>query len=347
MHTTHRIEYGDSSLLKSIDDESVDLVVTSPPYPMVSMWDNFFSELDSQIRNLMNEGKNDEAFELMHQKLDSNWKSIFRVLKQGGICCINIGDSTRTFDDVFKMYNSHSRILTSCISIGFSSLPSIIWKKSTNSPNKFMGSGMYPVGSHVTLEHEHILVMRKGERRKFKTKEAKLNRHESAFFWEERNRWFSDTWRGIQGRLQDIDEGDRERSAAFPFKLAYRLINMFSVKNDTVLDPFLGTGTTTRAAICSQRNSIGVELSDSLSGVITDQVMNSKTFCNKYIADRFKNHLEYIDERIKSGKEVKHKLNNHDFPCISYQESKILINNISSIEKKDDLFEVKYEKLID
>ena len=107
------------------------------------------------------------------------------------------------------------------------------------------------------------------------------------------------------------------------------------------------TGVQTCALPISQRNSIGFELSDSLSGVITDQVMNSKIFCNKYIDNRFKNHLEYINDRIKSGKEVKHKLNNHDFPCISYQESKILINNISSIEKKDDLFKVKYEKLID
>jgi len=75
--------------------------------------------------------------------------------------------------------------------------------------------------------------------------------------------------------------------------------------------------------------------------------MNSKRFCNKYIDNRFKNHLEYIQERIELGKDVKHKLINHDFPCISYQESKILINSISSIEKKEDFIEVKYEKLID
>ena len=213
----------------------------------------------------MGKGNYDTAFELMHQKLDRTWKSVFRVLKKGGIMCINIGDSTRTLDDIFKLYNSHSRILNFCISIGFSSLPSILWKKSTNSPNKFMGSGMYPVGSHVTLEHEHILIFRKGQRREFLTKEEKNNRHESAFFWEERNAWFSDTWRGMQGKLQDIYSNERERSAAFPFELAYRLINMFSVKNDLVLDPFLGTGTTTKAAICSQRNSIGFELSEGLS----------------------------------------------------------------------------------
>ena len=158
METNHRINFGNSSSLETITDNSIDLVVTSPPYPMVSMWDYVFGTLDSKINNLMESGQNDKAFELMHQKLDSHWQSIFRVLKEGGILCINIGDSTRTFNDVFKLYNSHSRILTYCTSIGFSSLPSILWKKSTNSPNKFMGSGMYPVGSHVTLEHEHILL---------------------------------------------------------------------------------------------------------------------------------------------------------------------------------------------
>ena len=69
-------------------------------------------------------------------------------------------------------------------------------------------------------------------------------------------------------------------------------------------------------------------------------------FLGGYIADRFKNHSEYINERIESGKEVKHILNNHDFSCISYQESKILINGISSIENKEDFFEVRYKKLI-
>ena len=347
MQTLHRIEYGDSSSLEGIADESVNLVITSPPYPMVSMWDDIFGKLDSRIKELMTQNKNDEAFELMHQKLDLHWKSIFRVLMEGGILCINIGDSTRTFEDIFKLYNSHSRILSSCTSIGFSSLPSILWKKSTNSPNKFMGSGMYPVGSHVTLEHEHILIFRKGERRRFRTQESKNNRHESAFFWEERNRWFSDTWQGIQGKLQDINNGDRERSAAFPFKLAYRLINMFSVKNDTVLDPFLGTGTTMKAAICSQRNSIGIELSENFSGIIENEIKNSKDFCNKYIEKRFKNHLKYINDRLESGKEVKHRLKSHDVPCISYQESKILINSILSIEEDSKTFRINYQKLID
>ena len=125
MSTTHRIIYDDSSKLSGIADESVDLVVTSPPYPMVAMWDEMFGELNQEISKMMDSGENDNAFELMHKELDKTWSSVFRVLKDGGIACINIGDSTRTLDGAFKLYNSHSRILNFCISIGFDSLPSI------------------------------------------------------------------------------------------------------------------------------------------------------------------------------------------------------------------------------
>ena len=111
MSTTHRIVYDDSSELSGIEDESVDLVVTSPPYPMVAMWDEMFGELDKKISHLMKDGNYDDAFELMHKQLDKTWNSVYRVLKNGGIACINIGDSTRTFEGVFKLYNSHSRIL--------------------------------------------------------------------------------------------------------------------------------------------------------------------------------------------------------------------------------------------
>jgi DNA modification methylase len=345
MSTTHRVVYDNSSQLSGIEDESVDLVVTSPPYPMVAMWDEMFGELNQEISNMMDSGKNDEAFELMHKELDRVWESLFRVLKNGGIACINIGDSTRTLDGVFKLYNSHSRILNFCISIGFESLPSIIWRKSTNSPNKFMGSGMYPVGSHVTLEHEYILVLRKGPRRSFDTPESKSNRNNSAFFWEERNKWFSDTWFDVHGKLQDIDTSKRNRSAAYPFELAYRLINMFSVKNDLVLDPFLGTGTTTKAAICSERNSIGFERDETLSELIEKEMSKCREFSNNYIDERLDRHLEFIETRIESGKEAKHKLSNHEGHCVSSQEVDIILNKISNIEVSKLEYEVFYEPL--
>ena len=345
MSTTHRIVYDNSSQLSGIKDESVDLVVTSPPYPMVSMWDEMFGELNQEISNMMESGEYDTAFELMHKELDKTWSSLFRVLKNGGIACINIGDSTRTLDGVFKLYNSHSRILNFCISIGFESLPSIIWRKSTNSPNKFMGSGMYPVGSHVTLEHEYILVLRKGPRRTFYTQESKSNRNASAFFWEERNKWFSDTWFDVHGKLQDIETSNRNRSAAYPFELAYRLINMFSVKNDLVLDPFLGTGTTTKAAISSERNSIGFERDETLSELIEKEISECREFSNNYIEERLASHLEFISSRIESGKEAKHKLRNHGGYSVSSQEVSILLNKILKINGLKSRYEVTYEPL--
>ena len=345
MSTTHRIIYDDSSQLSGIEDESVDLVVTSPPYPMVAMWDEMFGELNQEISKMMDSGENDNAFELMHKELDKTWSSVFRVLKDGGIACINIGDSTRTLDGAFKLYNSHSRILNFCISIGFDSLPSIIWRKATNAPNKFMGSGMYPVGSHVTLEHEYILVLRKGPRRTFDTPESKSNRNKSAFFWEERNKWFSDTWFDVHGKLQDIETSKRDRSAAYPFELAYRLINMFSVKNDLVLDPFLGTGTTTKAAICSERNSIGFERDETLRELIEQEICECHEFSNSYIGERLDQHLEFVKTRIESGKDTKHKLNNHEGSCVSSQEVDIELNKISNIEISESEYKISYEPL--
>ena len=115
----------------------------------------------------MESGNPNLAFEAMHDNLDSIWLETYRVLKDGGIACINIGDATRTIKHDFQLFNSHSRIINYCLSIGFVTLPSVIWRKQTNSPNKFMGSGMLPVGAYITLEHEHIIVLRKGKRRIF------------------------------------------------------------------------------------------------------------------------------------------------------------------------------------
>ena len=105
--------------------------------------------------------------------------------------------------------------------MGFTNLPEIIWRKPTNSPNKFMGSGMLPAGAYVTLEHEFILIFRKGGKRIFKSDAEKLKRQQSAFFWEERNVWFSDLWT-LTGTNQKLNnKNSRERSAAYPFDLAY------------------------------------------------------------------------------------------------------------------------------
>lgn len=170
--------------------------------------------------------------------------------------------------------------------MGYCVLPDIHWRKQSNAPNKFMGSGMFPAGAYVTYEHEYILVFRKGGKRVFKGAEKAL-RQKSAFFWEERNVWFSDLW-DIKGTSQIITaaKASRDRSAAFPFEIPYRLINMYSAEGDTVLDPFAGLGTTTLAAIASNRNSLGVEIDEDIAALAIENIsgtvsgLNQVTFLN-------------------------------------------------------------------
>lgn len=344
MRTTHRVLYQDAKHLEDVASESVDLVVTSPPYPMIGMWDDMFCSQNSEIGDVLDRGDGKAAFELMHQNLDLVWDEIFRVLKEGRFVCINIGDATRKVKEHFCLYPNHARILTYLLNLGFSVLPDILWRKQTNAPNKFMGSGMLPAGAYVTLEHEYILILRKGSKRIFKTEEEKQNRHESALFWEERNLWYSDVWTDIKGTGQVLsDELSRLRSAAYPFELVYRLINMYSVKGDVVLDPFLGTGTTTAAAMASGRNSIGVEIDRNFQTIISPVSDRIVDFSNHYIHDRLLRHLEFTENRAKTSGSLKYTNRHYGWPVVTSQEQRVLLNKLDNI--KDDGkcgFEVTY-----
>ena len=156
--TEHIILYENAANMEYIADESVALIVTSPPYPMIQMWDEIFSSQNKKIAHALSNGEGVLSFELMHKELDKVWDEIYRVLKTGGFACINIGDATRTIAGNFCLYPNHSRILQYIQQSGFSILPDILWRKQTNAPNKFMGSGMLPAGAYVTLEHEYILI---------------------------------------------------------------------------------------------------------------------------------------------------------------------------------------------
>lgn len=335
--TNHQLIIGDARDIGKIQDESVDLVITSPPYPMIKMWDEIFACQNPQVKTLLANNEGSKAFEIMHQELDRAWGEVTRVLRQRGIACINIGDATRTINGLFQLFTNHSRILQYFIAKGFVALPCIIWRKQTNAPNKFMGSGMLPPGAYVTLEHEYILILRKGGRRLFKTSPEKQTRQNSAFFWEERNVWFSDIWSDLKGASQRLEnDKTRKRSAAFPFELAHRLINMFSVKGDTVLDPFLGTGTTMLAAMCNERNSIGVEIDGSLEGVITQKLHDTVNFSKEVITNRIKRHLEFVKNRITGGKKIKYTNEHYGFPVVTKQEIKLQFNLLDSIQKNSN-----------
>ena len=344
MKTVHQMSFSDSKRMENVPDESVDLIVTSPPYPMIEMWDTIFSKQNQKIKKAIQNNDAPVAFELMHQELDHVWNEAYRVLKRGGIVCVNIGDATRTIGKDFALYPNHSRILSHFLKIGMSSLPAILWRKQTNAPNKFMGSGMLAPGAYVTLEHEYILILRKGGKRDFKSPEEKLLRRESAFFWEERNSWFSDIWFDLKGTTQELNNDKmRKRSAAYPFELPYRIINMFSIKDDTVLDPFLGLGTTTLAAMTAGRNSIGFEIDNTFRDAIISRTNTLIQTSNQRIRDRIKNHLNFVEVRFEEKGAFKYKNRHYQFPVMTNQEKDLLINKVSSIEQvEQNGFEVHY-----
>jgi len=332
MKTSHRIYFQNAAHMRPIDDRSVDLVVTSPPYPMIAMWDEVFCAQDAAIGRLLKGGDGMAAFERMHRRLDRVWDELRRVVKPGGIVCINIGDATRTLKENFRLYPNHARTLQYLQQQGFHALPDILWRKQTNAPNKFMGSGMLPAGAYVTLEHEYILVLRKGGKRVFQTAAQKQNRRESAFFWEERNAWFSDVWFDLKGSRQALGRPEvRTRSGAFPFELAYRLICMYSVKGDLVLDPFAGTGTTLAAAMAGARNSVGFEIDPGLAGEATALLSATGDFANARIHARLARHMDFCTARAQAAKPFKHTNVHYGFPVITAQEKQLLLNDLQTV----------------
>jgi DNA modification methylase len=325
--------------LGELDDESVDLVVTSPPYPMIEMWDGSFADQDPAIATSLAEGRGTEAFDRMHAILARVWKECFRVVKPGCLACINIGDATRSLAGHFRLYSNHSRIITDCDAIGFETLPLLLWRKQTNAPNKFMGSGMLPGGAYVTLEHEYILVLRKGGKREFGPEE-RARRRASAFFWEERNRWFSDVWdfKGVRQNVTgDTAGAGRQRTGAFPFELAYRLINMYSMRQDTVLDPFLGTGTTTAAAIAAARNSVGAEIDARLAATVPETIAEAAGGLNARVWERVSDHLEFVRRyEADHGKPPGHLNRSFGFPVMTGQEEELILSSVESVEREGD-----------
>ena len=269
MKTKHVLVVGDSRDLKEIKDRKIPihLVVTSPPYPMIEMWDKQFSELGAH------------SYQGMHNLLAEVWKQCYQILVDGGLMCINIGDATRRNDGSgFRLYPNHSKIIEHCEKICFTFLPYILWKKPTNRPNAFLGSGFLPTNGYVTLDCEYILILRKGQIRKFPPHDKV--RYDSTFTKEERDRWFSQIWDDIRGTKQNHTDIVR-RTGAYPEELVRRLIRMFSVKEDTILDPFVGTGTTIKAARELGRNSIGYEIDRKLVKIIKER-MDQRTFNSDY-----------------------------------------------------------------
>ena len=319
MRTDHVLHVGDAAAMDAVADESIHLVVTSPPYPMIELWDDLFAARDPDVRAALDAGDGDAAFDLMHAQLDAVWDEVARVLAPGGVVCVNVGDATRSVGGEFQQYPNHVRIVDALRSRGLTPLPDALWRKPTNSHTKFMGSGTLPPNAYVTLEHEYVLIFRKGGTRSFPPGDDR--RYESAFFWEERNRWFSDLWE-LRGEEQALDtggdDGRRDRSAAFPLEVPLRLILMFSVRDDRVLDPFAGTGTTALAAMHATRNSVGYDLDGDLFAALDDRVTDLPAASRRRVADRLDRHRVAMTDR-DGGYEAEH----FDFRVVTKRERRI------------------------
>ena len=342
----HTIYFNAAQNMSRLKDNSVDLVVTSPPYPMIEMWDDIMANQNSAIKTALESNKPREAFELMHLELDKVWSECWRGLKNGSFLCINIGDATRTIDGEFALYNNNTRIIQACEKLGFINLPNILWRKTTNAPNKFMGSGMLPCGAYVTLEHEWILIFRKGGKRVYKKVDEKNARRDSSFFWEERNVWFSDIWE-IKGVKQNINKApSRERNASYPLEIPYRLTNMYSQKGDVVLDPFMGLGTTAIAAIINERNSVGYEIDPLLKPLLKD-ILSSVDIsqANAFLYNRYKKHLDFVEERLKQKKEVKYDNAKLNCKVMTGQETDMVFHYLKSIALQKDDDELSFESI--
>jgi len=244
MSTRHVLINGDSRCMSQIADESVDLIVTSPPYWQLK---DYGSEYQIGF---------DQSYEDYINHLNLVWKECFRILHPGCRLCINIGDQfARTaYYRRYKIVPIHSEIIRFCETVGFDYMGTVIWQKQTTmhttGGQKVMGSYPYPRGGIVKVDYENILLFKKLGKAASVSKDR---REASRMTDEEWNTYFTSHW-SFPGAKQS------EHIAVFPEELPKRLIRMFSFVDDTVCDPFMGSGTTALAAMKWGRNSIGYEI---------------------------------------------------------------------------------------
>ena len=256
MDNRAKIIIGDSRAMPEIETATIDLVVTSPPY-----WQIKDYGAPGQIG--YGQGLHQYLTDLFH-----TWGECFRVLRPGSRLCLNIGDQfTRAaVYGRYKVIPLHAEFIGQCERIGFDYLGSIIWQKkttlNTSGGANVMGSYPYPKNGLVEIDYEFILIFKKpGEVRKVskEVKEAsKLTKEE----WKE---YFSGHW--YFGGARQLGH-----EAMFPEELPRRLIRMFSFQGDTVLDPFLGSGTTVKAALELGRNALGYEINENFLEILEEKL---------------------------------------------------------------------------
>ncbi len=263
-----------------LSDESVHLIVTSPPY-----WQLKDYGTEDQI------GYHD-SYESYINNLNIVWSECYRVLHQGCRLCINIGDqfARSAYYGRYKVIPIRTEIIKFCEILGFDYMGAIIWQKATTTNTTggavIMGSFPYPRNGIVKIDYEFILIFKKqGDA----PKPSQEQKERSSLSKEEWNTCFAGHW-NFAGAKQD------GHLAMFPEELPVRLIKMFSFAGETVLDPFLGSGTTSLAAKKLARNSVGYEINSDFIEVIKKKL-------NIYQSDIAQTKYEFLQDELKGGAE--------------------------------------------
>lgn len=250
--TTHRLVHGDARNLSFIDDESIHLVVTSPPYWTLKKYRHHENQLGDV-----------QDYERFLSELDEVWKHCYRILVPGGRLICVVGDvclSRRKNDGRHTVVPLHASIQEHCRILGYDNLAPIIWHKIANAAFEASGNGTgflgkpYEPNAVIKNDIEFILMQRKSGGYRKPTLATRILSVISDISDENHKLWFQAIWSGVTGA------STRDHPAPYPEDLAERLVRMFSFVGDSVLDPFLGTGTSTVAAAKWGRNSIGVEI---------------------------------------------------------------------------------------
>jgi len=257
---THRIIFGDSRQMTEVDDQSVHLVVTSPPYWCIKDYAH-----PGQI------GYN-QSYEEYLADLGQVLSECRRVLCPGCRAAINIGDQYLRASEHgrYRVQPIPADIIRMGLDLGFDFMGNIIWEKisttNTTGGGQWMGSTYHPRDGHITYEHEYIILLRKQGDWPRPTPEQK---EKSRLTKEERSEWFRGIW-------HIPPERQNSHIAMFPVELPRRLIKMYSFYGETVLDPFLGSGTTSLAAELTGRNSIGYEINEDFESIIRGKLSGDR-----------------------------------------------------------------------
>jgi site-specific DNA-methyltransferase (adenine-specific) len=261
MHTTHKIIIGDSRTMAEITDQSIHLIITSPPYWQLKDYGN-----NKQI------GFNNN-YEQYVNNLNLVWNECHRVLHDGCRLCINIGDqyARSVYYGRYKVIPIRTEIIKFCEIIGFDYMGAIIWQKVTTTNTtggaSVMGSFPFPRNGIIRIDYEFILIFKKRGNPPKVSNEIKA---QSKLTHDEWHRYFSGHW-NFPGEKQ------QGHLAMFPEELPKRLIKMFSFIGETVLDPFLGSGTTSLAAEKLSRSSIGYEINKNFINIIRKKLNSTHT----------------------------------------------------------------------